>query len=280
MQTPPPESKSDNGQPLTFSQSSLQDYADCPRRYQLRYLDRLMWPAVEAEPVSETEARQREALLFHRLVQQHLMGLQVSKLAAMATSPDLARWWHNYASAGPDLSGHTLHTERTLAARVGEHRLVSKYDLLAVGDGRAMIYDWKTYARRPRDEWLAARWQTRVYRAMLVTAGADLNGGEMFEPGAISMFYWFAEFPSEPAQFVYDPQQFKRDWSAIENLVKEITHAQVFPLTEDRTRCRFCVYRSLCDRGGEAGAWQEAEAGASESTEFELDFEQIGEIEI
>jgi CRISPR/Cas system-associated exonuclease Cas4 (RecB family) len=279
MQTPPLDTKEPNGQPFTFSQSSLQDYADCPRRYQLRYLDRLVWPAVEAEPVSETEARQQEALVFHRLVQQHLMSLPMGKLAAMAASPDLARWWQNYVTAGLDLRGHTLHTEKILAARVGEHRLVSKYDLLAVRPGRAMIYDWKTYARRPRDEWLAARWQTRVYRAMLVRAGADLNGGQPFEPGAISMTYWFAEFPSEPAQFAYDPRQFKRDWSAIEDLVEEITQAQVFPLTEDRTRCRFCVYRSLCDRGGDAGAWQDAEAGASESTELELNYEQIGEIE-
>jgi len=31
--------------PFTFSQSSLQDYYDCPRRFELRYLSRLIWPA-------------------------------------------------------------------------------------------------------------------------------------------------------------------------------------------------------------------------------------------
>ena len=278
MQAPPMESKSDSEQPAAFSQSSLQDYADCPRRYQLRYLDRLVWPAVEAEPVSEAEARQREALLFHRLVQQHLMGLPINKLSAMATSPNLARWWQNYVSTDLELSGYTLHTEMTRAARIGRHRLVSKYDLLAVRAGRAVIYDWKTYARRPRDAWMATRWQTRVYLAILVAAGADLNGGQPFEPEAISMTYWFAEFPSEPAQFAYNPGQFKRDWFAIESLVEEMSQAQVFPRTEDRTRCRFCVYRSLCDRGAEAGAWQEGESFPAESAEFEVGIEQAGEI--
>ena len=36
-----------------FSQGSLQDYVDCPRRFQLRYMMKLAWPAVEAEPAVE-----------------------------------------------------------------------------------------------------------------------------------------------------------------------------------------------------------------------------------
>ena len=60
---------------FTFSQSSLQDYTDCPRRFQLRYIEQLKWPAVESEPVLDNERRQQEGQLFHRLVQQHRIGL-------------------------------------------------------------------------------------------------------------------------------------------------------------------------------------------------------------
>ena len=42
-----------------FSQSSLQYYFDCPRRFQLRYIEHLAWPAVETEPVLENERRQQ-----------------------------------------------------------------------------------------------------------------------------------------------------------------------------------------------------------------------------
>ena len=264
---------------ITFSQSSLQDYADCPRRFHLRYVDQLVWPAVEAEPVSEAESRQRDALMFHRMVQHLNWGLPADKLAAMATTPELARWWQSYISSGPDLSGSELHPERLLAAHVGQWRLVSKYDLVALRAGKAIIYDWKTHARRPRQEWLAARWQTRVYRAMLVKAGAELNNRQPFEAGNISMIYWYAEHPSEPAEFPYDEEQFHRDWAAIEAIVDEIAHAHEFPLTEDRAHCRFCVYRSLCDRGAEAGSGPDAEVDRSESDGFALVFEQIGEIE-
>jgi hypothetical protein len=69
--------------PFTFSQSSLQDYSDCPRRFQLRYIEQLQWPAVEAEPVMENEHHQQEGQLFHRMVQQHRIGLPDGKLAGM-----------------------------------------------------------------------------------------------------------------------------------------------------------------------------------------------------
>jgi hypothetical protein len=93
------------------------------------------------------------------------------------------------------------------------------------------------------------------------------------------MIYWFAEFPAQPAHLPYDPQQFKRDWSAIESLARDIASARQFPLTEDLRQCRFCAYRSLCDRGELAGPWREAEDQAGTSVEVSIDFEQIGEIE-
>jgi hypothetical protein len=279
MLTLPQQSGLEPESPFTFSQSSLQDYSNCPQRFKLRYVDGLVWPAVEAEPISEAEARQRDALLFHRMMQQHFLGLPPLKLGATAISSDLARWWGNFTSAGLDWHTYECHPEWTMIAPVGKHRLLCKYDLIALWAGKAMIYDWKTYARRPLDEWLAARWQTRVYRAMLVRAGAELNEDRPFEPGNISMIYWFAEFPTEPAVLPYDDQRYRRDWSAIEELAREISEAHTFPLTQDTAHCRFCVYRSLCDRGGQAGNLRDSQADDPEGAPFELDFEQIGEIE-
>ncbi len=202
--------------PFSFSQSSLQDYMDCARRFQLRYIEQLSWPAVESEPVAENEKRQLEGQLFHRLVQQHLVGVPTDKLERLANTPNLERWWKNWLDFRGLQDFGNLLPELTLSCPIGEHRLLAKYDLVAVNDGKAVIYDWKTYAKRSRDEWLAARWQTCVYRALLVQAGAHLNAGKPFEPEQIEMIYWFADFPSEPARFKYDAKQFKRDWSAIE----------------------------------------------------------------
>ena len=261
-----------------FSQSSLQDYSDCPRRFQLRYVDRMPWPAVEAELSAEKESRQQEGLRFHRLVHQHRMGVPSASLAKLATSEDLRRWWDNYVSADLALGGYAQRSEVSLFCSVGDHRLVAKYDLIAVKDNRAVIYDWKTYARRPPNEWLAARMQTRVYRALLVQAGAILNGGGPFRPDDITMVYWFAEFPGEPVVFQYDSRQFLADWAELERLIAEITAERNFPVTSDRTMCRWCVYRSYCDRGDRAAKWNEVDEDSPGGESFDLSFDQIEEI--
>jgi CRISPR/Cas system-associated exonuclease Cas4 (RecB family) len=239
--------------PFTFSQSSLQDYLDCPRRFQLRYIQGLPWPAAAAEPLPLVERHQREARLFHRLVQQHFIGIPHERLAPTTGSPDLARWWSNFSAAAPELAGWTLHTEKTLSSWVGAHRLVCKYDLVAIREGKALIYDWKTSTRRPKNEWLDARMQTIAYRATVVRAGAELNGGHPFAARDVAMIYWYAEFPNDSVVLGYDERQFSRDCQSLEALVHEIADAAAFPLTNDPQQCRLCTYRSLCDRGQQAG---------------------------
>ena len=266
--------------PFAFSQSSLQDYADCARRFQLRYIEQLRWPAVESEPVKENEQRQLEGQIFHRLVQQHLLGLPSDKLSRLATTSNLERWWENYLSYDLGIGDYAQYPELSLSCPLGDHRLLAKYDLIAIKPGeKALIIDWKTYAKHPRDEWMAARWQTRVYRALLTIAGAHLNNNVPFEPEQIEMIYWYADFPTKPAHLPYDTKQFKRDWAAIQKIVSDVSVEKVFPLTLDEQTCRFCTYRSYCERGKQAGSIDEAEGELYSDSTFDINFEQIGEIE-
>jgi len=272
-----------------LSQSSLQDYVDCARRFQLRYLERLSYPAVESEPALENEKHIQEGEFFHRLIQQYLIGIPTEQIAKLANTPNLQKWWENFLNCRDllglkgltglhkDLTG--LYAETTLSAPLGSFRLLAKYDLLAVKNGKAIIYDWKTYRKRPRDEWLAARMQTRVYRALLVHAGASLNNGQAIEPNDIEMIYWFSDFPTEPARFSYTAAQYQRDWDLLAKLADEVTNASSYPLTEDRTKCLYCPYRSYCERGVRAGDAEQAEAEMEAEELFNVNFEQIGEIE-
>jgi len=266
---------------FVFSQSSLQDYADCPRRFQLRYVERLAWPAVESEPVLENERRQQEGQLFHRLLQQHRIGLSAQSLDRLANSPDLRRWWENYHRYDFGLDGYAQYAELTLSAPLaaGEKswRLLAKYDLLAIRPGeKALIFDWKTYRRRPRDERMAARLQTRLYRALLVQAGTQLNQGAAPLPDQVEMVYWYADFPSEPAHFPYSAAQYKRDWDLLTKMIAEIASAHSFEMTEDEQDCAYCPYRSYCERGTRAGEDQDGEA---ELGGMEISLEQVQEIE-
>src|SRR5687767_12422795 len=284
--------KTQTFQLTTLSQSSLQDYVDCAQRFKLRYLDRLSYPAAETEPTLENEKHQQEGEYFHRLVQQHLIGIPAEQIAKFANTPNLQRWWENFQNS-KDLTGlraaptkqseggrktSSLYPEATLSAPLGRYRLLAKYDLIAVQDGNAVIYDWKTYRKRPRNEWLSARMQTRVYRALLVQAGAHLNNGKPFEPEQIEMVYWFADFPDDPARLPYSSAQFQRDWDTLLKLSEEVASATSYPLTEDRQKCLFCTYRSYCERGVRAGDMEQAEADMEAEELFDVNFEQIGEI--
>ena len=273
----------------TLSQSSLQDYIDCAQRFKLRYLDRLSYPALETEPTLENEKHQQEGEYFHRLIQQHLIGIPAEQIAKFANTMNLQRWWENFQNS-KELAGlreispngskeiARLYPEATLSAPLGKYRLLAKYDLIAVQDGKAIIYDWKTYRKRPRNEWLSARMQTRVYRALLVNAGAHLNNGKPFEPEQIEMIYWFADFPDDPARFPYTSAQFQRDWDLLVKLSEEVASASSYPLTEDRQKCLYCTYRSYCERGIRAGDLEQAEAEMEAEELFDVNFEQIGEI--
>ena len=266
---------------VTLSQSCLQDYLDCPRRFQLRYIERLSYPAIEAEPALENEKHILEGEYFHRLAQQYWIGIPGGQVAKLANTPNLQKWWENFLAAKElqrlkDLPG--LSPEATLSAPLGNFRLLAKYDLIAVGDGKAAIYDWKTYRKRPRNEFLAPRMQTRVYRALLAHAGAHLNGNKPIEPEQIEMVYWFADFPDDPARFPYTSAQYNRDWDMLLKLSEDIGSASSYPLTDDRQKCGFCPYRSYCERGVRAGTMDQAEAEMEADELFDVNFEQVGEI--
>ena len=270
-----------------FSQGSLQDYVDCPRRFQLRYVERVAWPAIETEPALENEHHLQQGAAFHRLVHQHVLGMTPERLSSAVTDEDLRRWWRNYLENGPADLPPSRYPEVVLSGPVCGHRLVAKYDLIGVDTRRrAVIVDWKTSRRRSRRKWLAERLQTRVYPYLLVRAGAHLNGGQPLEPEQVEMVYWFANFPGDPEHFSYNTAQFKADGVYLAALIEEIKReierpeGETLPLTTQERRCRYCAYRSLCRRGVRAGLLDETEAewGPDDDFDISLDFEQIAEI--
>jgi hypothetical protein len=271
-----------------FSQANLQDFRDCRRRFQLRYLEQLRWPAPQAEPIRENEAAIRRGERFHRFAQQALLGVPVDLIekAAMADpDPALAKWWHAFAAFLPSLQGGKRLVEILLAAPLDSarpyQRLLAKYDLVQLfPDGRALIYDWKTAPKRPRRASLEARLQTRVYPYLLAQAGQMLNGGKAILPEQIEMVYWFTEFPGQPERFVYSQAQFASGGIDLRGLTAEIGQLseEQFVRTDEEKRCRFCVYRSLCARGADAGSYEDSEEDLESEGEVDINFEQISEI--
>lgn len=264
-----------------FSQASLQDYVDCPRRFQLRYLLMQPWPALIAEPPHELEAHMQRGVDFHRLVHQHGLGFDPDILTATIHDPILERWWQIYLAHPPrDLPESSRYFEVLVGGPLAGYRLLAKFDLLAVAPGeRLVIVDWKTALKRPSRNALAKRLQTRVYRYLAVEAGTEFNHGQPPQPEQIEMVYWFAE-DGATERFPYDTEQYSADCHALSHLIQEITARQdpFWPLTPEIRRCRFCTYRSLCERGTKAGFSGDLDDDL-ELFELETDLEQIAETE-
>lgn len=256
--------------PLQFSASSLQDYVDCPRRFQLRHIWQLSWPAPESEPLADYERRVRLGRELHRLIHQHLLGIPQEQLSPAASDPQLSRWWQSYLAYASTLAGAEVVPELGLSAVVAGCRLHAQYDALLIRredvgqPTQFVILDWKTYQQRPKRSRLAARLQTRVYPLVLMQAGSPFNHGRLMRPEYIELRYWLAEYPEAPISFTYSQTSYRRDSTYVGRLVEEILRlaqdqergreeAISWPLTEDWSHCSTCTFRSLCGRSSLAG---------------------------
>lgn len=265
---------------FAFSQGSLQDAADCPRRFELRYIKRLRYPAVEAAPALQFERRTRQGARFHKLVQQHLLGLPAGTLArSLHDDPELAAWWDTFRRTGLAGLPEQRQAEIALQAHLAGRRLIAKYDLLALeAGGEAVIVDWKTGRRMLSKQHLAGRLQTILYRYVLAKAGAHLYGGPI-PPERIRMIYCFVAQGGQRVSIDYSTAQLRQDESYLRALIEGVDGAEQFPLTEDETRCCFCTYRSLCERGAAGSLDLLDEEDELEEEDYTLDFDQIVEIE-
>jgi hypothetical protein len=270
-----------------FTQAAFQDFVDCPRRFQLRYLYRLSWPALEAEPASESEKTLIQGQRFHRLIQQHLSGVPQANLNRRVSSPELSIWWSNYLEHGPSFDKLDIDRwpEVGLYAPFGDWRLAARFDALVVDHGPDpavfIILDWKTSRKRPSQTALAARLQTRVYPYLLARAGSHFNRGEAVDPDQIEMIYWFAGFPHDPQRFSYSIAQYATDEAYLLSLLECMQAAgpDDFNRVEDPARCLYCAYRSLCGRGLTAGPLDERDDQDQEpDSGFVLDFDAVEEV--
>ncbi|NIV39894.1 MAG: PD-(D/E)XK nuclease family protein [Anaerolineae bacterium] len=265
-----------------FTQGKLQDYVDCPRRFQLRHVLMQPWPALITGEPQRFELHMQRGAALHRLAHQHARGIDPARLAETIHDETLARWWHTFLRRPPrDLPEAVRHAEIVLAGPIGSHRLLAKYDLIAIQPGeRLVIVDWKTVSKQPSRARLAGRLQTIVYRYLAVEAGAALNNGQSPAPDQVEMIYWFAQSQGQTERFAYDRAQHDGALAHLLDLTLQITaHTEpVWPLTADESRCRLCRYRSLCERGATAGFLNDLEDDI-EPLEDIIDLEQIAEVE-
>lgn len=261
---------------FSLSQSSLQMFQDCTRRFWLTHIARLPWPALEAAPILEHESIMRQGAAFHRLVERAINQIPVD---AEALEAPLHGWFRDWLAAGREglptthlLTEHTLSIPLRAALGAGDDeeeqvlagqtlQLVAKYDLIAAEpEGRVVIMDWKTSARRGDPAHLRARLQSIVYPFVLVEASHALPFGPV-RPEQVEMRYWFGAAPEQPVVLRYDGYQHDHNRQLLRDMLANILSRngegefhKVADTPENRKRfCNYCIYRSRCERGSRPG---------------------------
>ncbi len=242
-----------------FTQSNLQDYEDCAYRFYLRHLLHVKWPASVVGDAIAFEKMGQSGARFHRLIQQYLLGIPEDRLRDLALrdpNPEIAEWWENFLQYIPQLLDGQRFIESTLTTSLAGQHLAAKFDLVLVNeDGNLTIFDWKTSKKQIRKDWLLERVQTRLYLLILKQGGASLTDFESIGPEQITMTYWFTASPDTPVKIPYNHHAYQKDQAYFIKTIKIIIEqdSDAFNRTTDHQKCRFCVYRSHCDRGVEPG---------------------------
>ena len=143
-----------------FSQSSLHAYERCRRRFFLRYVRHLDWPAPLSADATGWEQEIQRGQRFHEWVQQHAIGLDVSNEVAACEDALLQDWWQNFNTSPPKgLPQGLVFSEVAVSVPLPPYRLVAKFDRVIIGtDGTAVIVDWKTGRSRPQQAVFADHW--------------------------------------------------------------------------------------------------------------------------
>lgn len=264
---------------FVFTQNNLQDFKDCPRRFQLKYLLKTAWPAPVSEPLEENEHLISLGTNFHRMAHQYFLGIPEDNISRWIINDDLRLWWTSFIDHMPEGLPENRQPEYEISMPFNEYRLAAKIDLLAVEKGsRAVIVDWKTSQKPPSAAYLKKRIQSLVYPYLVITTGTALNDFQPFNAHQVSMLYWFPAFPDKTVSLQFDASWLEHTRSTLTRITGEITRMDqaVFPLTLDEKKCRFCRYRSLCERGVVAGNLSEMDEDELEEDQTpDIDFDSI-----
>lgn len=237
-----------------ISQHSLGDFEACRRRFALKYKASRYWPGpLPADSDPEASDAIRTGQLFHRIVQQQALGLDVSSVigAEGERLPRLGVLWRMFAASPHARPKGEVFTEAPLHFTFAQAPFMVRYDRLVKDGDDWEILDWKT-GKTTRSR-LESSFQTKLYRFALVQAGAVYNDGRPIRPERVRMTYWDVQ-RGRPEEFAYDQVSFETDHAQFERLAKAVlapfdeglADDPRFARTRDRAVCDRCSFLSYC----------------------------------
>lgn len=236
-----------------LSANALTQYAQCKRRFALRYKASRYWPAPDAGPERQGADPLVLGSAFHQLVHQRVLGLELAATLALRESelPELGTLWRQFERSPHAGRGETVRwwSEQTLHFAIAGVPVEVRYDRVMEEAGRWTILDWKTGRVSAK---IREGWQTRLYQFALVEAGEALAGVPV-APEQVTLVYW--EVAKGHAETVsYSAAAHARIRRELEAIAAEV----VAPFDEDLVddvhfprnpvHCPKCPFDAYCNR--------------------------------
>lgn len=243
----------------SLSATSLQDFLDCRRRFQLKYIDQISWP----QPLNAVNIKQLEAMTrgreFHQLMQQHFLGIPDEKLLKSIDDNTLKTWFINTINSEICKIDQAENlTEYRLSTYISDTLVTGIIDLVIIQPESSLkIIDWKTGLAKPNPQFYVSRIQTRLYPLLIAQSPlfhAHLTYKRSFDK--IEFIYWFTHFPQLPIINQYSPEKFDLDKVLLAELVNTIqnTHVDEMKMTTNLNTCRTCHFQVFCGRSSSESA--------------------------
>ena len=251
-----------------FSANNLQNYVDCPRRFELKYLLKQGWPALVSQPVQKLEEKMAMGSEFHHLTHQFLEGLPAALLCQFITNVQVLEWFDHFTAFIPQFTKGAYFSEHTSYASIENFKTIAVFDFIAYSEeDKIIIIDWKTITKEPNQLFYQDQIQTKLYPVVAFDSLPYIfNIGPKISPSKLSLLYWFPAFPKKSFAFHLTLETYNESKRFLGSLMQEIAETPLgeFQRTDNLNRCRYCQYRSLCERGAEA-------APLEKEDEFDLD---------
>src|SRR6056297_1016627 len=257
---------------LYFSQSALDIFQKCRKRFQYRYIDGLYWPAkwgIDAEIEKELEKGRK----FHLLAERYYLDGSIQD--QIVEDPELNAWLKRLKSFLP-YSQYVISSEQELRYRHKKFKFLAKYDLLYYNKEKKLIelYDWKTDKKSLLEKELENSTQSRFYLYLFKKAGQKYYSDKFDIQNNPDLIFWNPRFPEEKKIINYSDEDFSKDSIYFEDLVGKILMEDEFPMTNNFNICRYCEYRPIC-----RGKQTEKREIFEEDLDMDLNWEEIEELE-
>lgn len=236
--------------PLTFNftQSNLQDFKDCARRFYLKYIANQHWPSLLNSSQEDFEKAMKQGERFHRLAQRHQLGIPLNTLTpSVADDLEITSWLNKYQHILQKLGQFDqVWPEVSLSSKLGHSSILAKFDLIGLQSDHILAIDWKT-GPLPTNQRLTQRMQTIVYLYILYHQAQSLTPHKInhyslvyasVDKGSISRFDATLQTITQATQAL---QATLAD-------IQQATQKSQFDKVSDAHFCRFCYYRGLCER--------------------------------